>query len=311
MIMNFYRCAIQFAKIIKDNDKVKEMLEIYKKIKLLKKDSMYYYFFDLIEMKKAYNFYAPNISLQIINQIYNNRDFKLITEETCKTIINNEDIKKFVKISTEINELVNREVLALFDVEEFKRTGNFNYICNQFSENLGYIGFIENLKLLQGKGNELNMYCKEREKLVEPHVKIFPIKNMNSEFLEKVYGLSISKEVIESYERFNLLLYIIEKIIFCEVYDNVVYIKEGDVKIIENNNKFNIEYIKLECNNEKLLLKHFPLIIFDDKYLFPYIQVTNFQKNNFKITYDCFCCNIKKQNSMLDISIIESLDLFN
>ena len=35
--MNFYRCAIQFAKIIKDNDKVKEMLEIYKKIKLLKK----------------------------------------------------------------------------------------------------------------------------------------------------------------------------------------------------------------------------------------------------------------------------------
>ena len=40
--------------------------------------------------------------------------------------------------------------------------------------------FIENLKLLQGKGNELNMYCKEREKLVEPHVKIFPIKNMNS-----------------------------------------------------------------------------------------------------------------------------------
>ena len=84
--MNLYECILQVSNCIKDKEEIKELIEKYKKVKKLKQDIKYSFFFSLLEEKEFYNFFAPNISMQIINSIYNHNDFKIMSKEVCENI---------------------------------------------------------------------------------------------------------------------------------------------------------------------------------------------------------------------------------
>lgn len=306
--MNLYECIFQVSNCIKEREEVKELIEKNKKVKELKQDIKYNAFFLFNEGKEFYNFFAPNISLQIVNNIYKNSDFKIISKEECELILNNKDIKDFVKISTHVNEIVTKEIMNMYTPNEQKGDLKITYIYNRLSEKLGYIGVLENLKLIAGKGEELERYYKERNKIIEPSIKLFPIHKFDNEFLKKVYEQDVSKQCIEAFERFNIILYIIERIIYCNVYDKILYLKRENVKFIDETEKYNIFYKKMLINNVEILFNHFPILVLDDDYYFPYSEQCDLLNGD--STIKSFSCKLNDKNSLLNLSIINTIDLF-
>ena len=306
--MNLYECILQVSNCIKDKEEIKELIEKYKKVKKLKQDIKYSFFFSLLEGKEFYNFFAPNISMQIINSIYNHNDFKIMSKEVCELIINNQDIREYVKTSTQVNKIVSQEIMSLFSPKELKGDSKKVYVYNRLSEKLGYIGALENLKKLVGKGNEIENYSKERKKIVEPSIKLFPIYKFNDEFLKKVYELNISKEVINVFEKFNLMLYIIERIIYCNIYDKILYMENKDVKILDENEKLNMVYKKMLINDARLIFSHFPILVLEDNYYFPYSINVELMKG--EATIESFTSKLEGKNALLNLSITDTIELF-
>lgn len=306
--MNLYECILQVSNCIKDKEEIKELIEKYKKVKKLKQDIKYSFFFSLLEGKEFYNFFAPNISMQIINSIYNHNDFKIMSKEVCELIINNQDIREYVKTSTQVNKIVSQEIMSLFSPKELKGDSKKVYVYNRLSEKLGYIGALENLKKLVGKGKEIENYSKERKKIVEPSIKLFPIYKFNDEFLKKVYELNISKEVINVFEKFNLMLYIIERIIYCNIYDKILYMENKDVKILDENEKLNMVYKKMLINDARLIFSHFPILVLEDNYYFPYSINVELMKG--EATIESFTSKLEGKNALLNLSITDTIELF-
>lgn len=306
--MNLYECILQVSNCIKDKEEIKELIEKYKKVKKLKQDIKYSFFFSLLEGKEFYNFFAPNISMQIINSIYNNNDFEIMSKEVCELIINNQDIREYVKTSTQVNKIVSQEIMSLFSPKELKGDSKKVYVYNRLSEKLGYIGALENLKKLAGKGKEIENYSKERKKIVEPSIKLFPIYKFNDEFLKKVYELNISKEVINVFEKFNLMLYIIERIIYCNIYDKILYMENKDVKILDENEKLNMVYKKMLINDARLIFSHFPILVLEDNYYFPYSINVELMKG--EATIESFTSKLEGKNALLNLSITDTIELF-
>ena len=306
--MNLYECILQVSNCIKDKEEIKELIEKYKKVKKLKQDIKYSFFFSLLEGKEFYNFFAPNISMQIINSIYNHNDFKIMSKEVCELIINNQDIREYVKTSTQVNKIVSQEIMSLFSPKELKGDPKKVYVYNRLSEKLGYIGALENLKKLSGKGKEIENYSKERKKIVEPSIKLFPIYKFNDEFLKKVYELNISKEVINVFEKFNLMLYIIERIIYCNIYDKILYMENKDVKILDENEKLNMVYKKMLINDARLIFSHFPILVLEDNYYFPYSINVELMKG--EATIESFTSKLEGKNALLNLSITDTIELF-
>lgn len=308
--MNLYESISQVSNCIKEKGEVKELLEKYKKVRELRNDVKYIYFFSLIDGKEFYGFFAPNISMQIINNVYKNSDFEIISKEICELIINNEDIKEYVQVSTKVCEIITQEIVSLFNPQNFKGNAKTVYAYNKLSEKLGYIGFIDNLKVLNGKGKELDIYFKERNKIVDEGAKVFPISKFNNEFLNEIYNLNVSKEVVDSIEKLNLILYIIERIIYCDIYDKLIYIKSENISIIDKKEKSNIINQEMQVNNEELLFKHFPILILENNYYFLYSEQIKYSKEETTIKCKCFSCKFEEKNALVKLSITDTVELF-
>ena len=308
--MNLYESILQVSNCIKEKGEVKELLEKYKKVRELRNDVKYIYFFSLIDGKEFYGFFAPNISMQIINNVYKHSDFEIISKEICELIINNEDIKEYVQVSTKVCEIITQEIVSLFNPQNFKGNAKTVYAYNKLSEKLGYIGFIDNLKVLNGKGKELDIYFKERNKIVDEGAKVFPISKFNNEFLNEIYNLNVSKEVVDSIEKLNLILYIIERIIYCDIYDKLIYIKSENISIIDKKEKSNIINQEMQVNNEELLFKHFPILILENNYYFLYSEQIKYSKEGTTIKCKCFSCKFEEKNALLKLSITDTVELF-
>lgn len=276
--MNLYDSVLQVSNCIKARKEIQELIDKYNKIKLLKNDIKYSFFFSLIEGKEFYHFFAPNISMQIISNIYKNNDFEIMPKQSCELITNNEDIKQYVQISTQVSEIVTHEIVSFFSPQEFKGDIKTVYAYNKLSEKLGYIGFIENLKIMIRKGKKLELYFKERNKIVEEGSKMFPIHKFDDKFLKEVYALNFSQETVDSIEKFNLILFIIEKIIYCNIYDKILYIKNENITIINKNEKANMIYQEMKIDENNLIFKHFPILVLENNYYFPYSQEIKFAK---------------------------------
>lgn len=307
--MNLYDYILRVSNYIKEEREIQELIESFKEIEMLKNDIKYNIFFSIIESKECYGFFAPNISMQIISNVYKNNDFKIIPKDACELILNNESIKKYVKISTKVNEIITNKITSLFNTQEFKGVAKETYSYNALSEKLGNIGFLANLKIMTGKGEEIQTYFKERNKIIEEGAKVLPINKIDNNFLETIYKLNISKEAIESIERFNLLLYLIERIIYCNVYEEILYIQNDKLKVLEEIEKSNIIYKEMIIDDNRLYIKNFPILIINNQYYFPYSKQIKLGKET-TIKCKCFSCNLDKKDALLNISIINTLDLF-
>ncbi len=306
--MNLYECILQFSNCIKEKEEVKELIEKYNKVIRLRKNIKYSFFFSFVDGKEFYHFFAPNVAMQIINNIYKANDFSIISKEICELIINNEDIKEYVRSSTKINEIVLQEIMSLFNSEDFKGDVKTVYKYNKLSEKLGYIGFIKNMRIMAGKGELLNKYFQERKKIIEESVKLFPIHGFNDEFLKSVYEQKITKELVDSVEKFNLVLYIIERMVYCNVYDKIIYLERENVKVVSETEKLNMIYKKFEINDDKFIFTHFPILTIDNNYYFPYSEQFELVKG--ESTFKCFTCKLGEKNALLDLSITDTIELF-
>lgn len=308
--MNLYEHILQVSNCIKQKQEVKELIKIYNEIKDLKKDIKYSFFFSIIDGKEFYNFFAPNISMQIISNVYKNNDFNIIPKEVCELIINNRSINKYIQISTKVNEIIIKEIMSFFNPQEFEEDFKIKYEYNRLSEKLGYIGFIENLKIMTGKGKELEMYFKKRNLLIEEGLKVFPINKFDDEFFNEIYKLGISKETVDSIEKFNLILYIIERIIYCNIYDKIIVIKNENIKVINEKEKLNMIYKEMVISNNELLLKNFPILILEEDYYFLYSKKIEFRDQNITIQVKSFSCKLNERNELGKLSIIDTVELF-
>lgn len=306
--MNLYESILQVSNCIKEKEEVKELIEKYKKVIQLRKNIKYSFFFSFVDGKEFYHFFAPNVAMQIINNIYISNDFSIISKEICELIINNEDIKQYVKSSTEINEMVLKEIMSLFNSENFEGDVKTVYKYNKLSEKLGYIGFINNMKIMAGKGELLNTYLQERKKIIAESIKLFPIHGFNDDFLKRVYGQKIPKELVDSFEKFNLILYIIERIIYCNVYDKIIYLEKENIKVISEKEKLNMVCKNFKFNNTKLIFEHFPILAIDNNYYFSYSEQFELVKE--EAIFKCFTCKLEEKNALLNLSIIDTIELF-
>lgn len=306
--MNLYDCILQFSNCIKEKDEVKELIEKYKKVIQLRKNVKYSFFFSFVDGKEFYHFFAPNVAMQIINNIYKANDFSIISKEVCELIINNEDIKQYVKSSTEINEMILKEIMSLFNSEDFKGDVKTVYKYNKLSEKLGYIGFINNMRIMAGKGELLNKYFQERKKIIEESIKLFPIHGFNDDFLKNVYKQKIPKELVDSVEKFNLVLYIIERMIYCNVYDKIIHLEKEKIKVISEKEKLNMIYKNFRFNDTKLIFEHFPILEIDNNYYFSYSEQFELVKE--EAIFKCFTCKLEEKNALLNLSITDTIELF-
>ncbi len=306
--MNLYENILEVANCIKKSPEVEKLIEQNNKVNELRKNVKYCFFFSFVDGKEFNNFFAPNIAMQIINNIYNSEDFSIISEEICKLIINNEDIKKYVNISTKINQIVTEEIMSLFNPLDFKGEVNKVYKYNRLSEKLGYIGFITNMKTMVNNGEALKNYFNERKSIIEESIKLFPIHGFNNEFLKKVYEKKITKELVDSVEKFNLILYMIERIIYCNVYGKIFKLEKKEIKEITETEKLNMIYKKFEINNIDSILGHFPVFIIDNEYYFSYSE--EFELIKGKSTFECFTAKLVEKNSLLNLSITDTIELF-
>lgn len=306
--MNLYENILQVANCIKEREEVQELIEKHKKVNKLRENIKYSFFFSLVAGKEFYHFFAPNIAIQIINNIYKHNDFTIISKEVCELIINNEDIKEYVNSSTKVNEIVLKEIMSLFNSEDFKENIKMAYKYNKLSEKLGYIGFITNMKVMAGKGALLEKYFQERKKIIEESAKLFPIHGFDEKFLKNVYEQGITKELVDSIEKFNLVLFIIEKMIYCNVYDNILYIENKNTKVVSETEKLNMINKKFFINNPKIIIKHFPILIIDNNYYFPYSEQFELVKG--EATIKCFTCKLEEKDDLLKLSITDTIDLF-
>ena len=73
--MNLYESILQFSNCIKEKEEVKELIEKYNKVIRLRKNIKYSFFFSFVYGIEFYHFFAPNVAMQIINNIYKANDF--------------------------------------------------------------------------------------------------------------------------------------------------------------------------------------------------------------------------------------------
>ena len=309
--MNLYQKILEIAKSLKKHDIIKDLLEIYEEIKILKSDMRYYGFFGLNDAKNLYHFYSPNIAFQTIEYCLKNEQFDAVSEEQCNLILNDKTIKKYVDISTQANDLVMKELLSIFEISTIKNTSIENYIYNTTSEEIGYIGFIDNTKIFGEMKQQLTKYIEERKKIVDPNITLFPIKGFDKQFIEKMNELDINNNVIDAYEKYNIVFHTIIKIIYSFIYDDIYTINSEEINILKAKTKGKIKILEFEITNLKFLtVTSFPIFILKETFYFSYETIHKIEKNNAKTTYKCFACELDEKDSLLNMCVIDAATLF-
>lgn len=303
--MNIYNLIIKISQYYKnDNDIINEYNESYKKLQDLRKDMKYYTFFGLVDANSSYYFYAPNVALQIIENIVHTKDYKdIFTEDNCKRIINNDLIKEYVINSTKVNELIINITKKIFiSLEDFNNSKE-NYIYNKCSDELGYIGFGKLLQSFNNSKDLLDTYEKEREKTIHGANFVFPFGILKNGLYQEYEQKENYKETVKNYENFNIILSVINLILFSQLCNKTIEIKKEDIEILTTKQKNNVQKIKFKINNSMLLASSPCLFIIDDELYFSFSKTIHFENNTTDITCECFKINFDKKDSLYDFSI--------
>lgn len=303
--MNIYKHIINVAEYSKkDNNIINEYLDLSDKLEELRNDMNYYTFFGLVDAKSSYYFYAPNIALQIIKDVHKKKNYKdLFTEENCNRIINNDLIKKFVESSTKVNELIINITKKIFLSLEESTNSEENYIYNKCSDELGYIGFGKLIKNFSNKGKFLDNYDKEREKIIHGANFIFPIQILKNGLYQDFEAREDYKEVVRNYENFNIMLTIINIILFSYLCDKIIELKKSDYSILNSKKKNNVQKLEIQLNNLIFLANSPFVIIIEEKIYFMLSKNIKLEKGKTEVTYECFNINFDEKDSLLNFSI--------
>lgn len=303
--MNIYKNIINIANYYtKDNKIIKEYIDLSNKLQELKKDINYYAFFGLVDANSSYYFFAPNVALQIIKNIKEKKDFKEpFTESNCNKIIKNEIINKYVETTTKVNELVGNITKKIFVSLDEAITSEKNYIYNRCSDELGYIGFGKLIQNFSNFGKLLENYDKEREKVIHGAKFIFPITILKNGLYQEFERKDEYKEVIRNYENFNIMLTIINTILFSCLCDKIIELKKSDIKILSSKRKENVYKMEFILNNDNLLINSPFIIIIENELYFVLSKRIKFENGKAEITCESFNINFEKKDSLFNFSI--------
>lgn len=303
--MNIYKNIINVAEYSKkDNNVINEYLDLSNKLEKLRNDMNYYAFFGLVDAKSSYYFYAPNVALQIIENVHKKKDYKdFFTKENCNRIINNELIKKFVESSTKVNELIINITKKIFLSLEESTNSEENYIYNKCSEELGYIGFGKLIKNFSNKSKFLDNYDKEREKIIHGANFIFPIQILKNGLYQDFEAMVEYKETVRNYENFNIMLTIINILLFSYLGGKILNLKKGDYSILSSKKKNNVQKLEILLNNAIFLVKSPFVFTIEENLYFMLSKTIKYEKGKTEISCECFNINFDEKDSLLNFSI--------
>ena len=152
---------------------------------------------------------------------------------------------------------------------------------------------------------------KERKKIVDPNITLFPIKGFDKQFIEKMNELDINNNVIDAYEKYSIVFHTIIKIIYSYIYDDIYTINSEEINILKAKTKGKIKILEFEITNLKFLtVTSFPIFILKETFYFSYETIHKIEKNNAKTTYKCFVCELDEKDSLLNMSVIDAATLF-
>lgn len=298
---------LNFSNCIKESNNAKELLKAYSEIIKLRKEQKYHDFFELIDMSSYYYFLAPNRALKIIENCEKNEDYKIITKETCDSVLANRDIKAFSDASLKFHEWIFKEIVSMFSLDLCKNDYKEQNVYNNVVEFFGYIGLFNEIKKLNKEKDEVNKYSAVRDNLIPKETMIFPISGLS---LDEIHKANISDDLVESVEKFNLIFLLMNRIIYDNIYDLITIISKSDIEIKKVKMKNNIKYFEFESQSIDLMLKKFPVIILNNDILFSYSISHNILKDKFKNTLRCYTFDFSELDSLAKMSIIKTLDLF-
>lgn len=301
--MNIYKLIIDVSNYYKkDNNLIKKYNKISNEVYELRNDAKYYSFFGLIDSYKSYYFFAPNISLQIIKNLLKQNKHDVISKEECELIIQNKSIKEYVEISNEINNMtieITKRILVSFDDSS---NSEENYSYNKCADELGFIGFGKLLHKFSNSGKLLSEYDCERSKIIHESAFVFPIEILKNGLYQKYENKSEYIEIVKSYENFNIMLTIINILLFTNLCNKLIDIS-NDVEILSTSQKNNVKRITIKSKKIELLNGYPYVVIIKDKIYFVLSKTINFGNGNFDITCNCFTINFDKKDSLLNFSI--------
>lgn len=81
-----------------------------------------------------------------------------------------------------------------------------------------------------------------------------------------------------------------------------------DVKILDENEKLNMVYKKMLINDARLIFSHFPILVLEDNYYFPYSINVELMKG--EATIESFTSKLEGKNALLNLSITDTIELF-
>lgn len=304
--MNLYNYIIEIVdNYKKDSLILKEYYDIKNEIKELKNDFTYSLFFQLADSYVNNYFYAPNIALQIYNQKHQKKEgYEFLSEENCKRVISNETIKKYVELSTKLNQDIFREINKMLSPFDIPKNSKDNYLYNKFYDELGYLGFGKVLSNYVCCKKDIDDYILERNKYIKEGEFIFPYKIISIDYFSNKLVENNRNNIFNSFESINMILSIIN-ILFYAILDNkIIFLEKNDIKILKTKNKSNVKTIKFTTSNIDFLFG-FPLIIKIDDDIF-FTQETSIQlgKTN-ETTCKCIKIDFSERESLAIFSVLD------
>ncbi len=304
--MNLYNYIIEIInKYKKESVFLKDYYEIKNEINELKQDFTYSLFFQLAD-GHAYNyFYAPNVALQLYSQMGQKKEEdEFISRESCRKILSNKAIKKYVDLSTKVNTEIFEKIQNMLSPFDKPKNSKDNYLYNKFYNELGYLGFGRILNNCANFKDNIEEYIMERNKYIKEGEFIFPYNIISKDYFIDKLEENNRNNIFNSFENFNILFAIINILFYAILDDKVLYLEKSNIKILKSKNKNNVKILKFSTSNIKFLFG-FPLIIKIDEDIF-FTQNTSTQlgeKN--ETTCECVKLNFSEKMSLSSFSILD------
>ncbi len=304
--MNLYNYIIEIINNYKKESLIlKDYYDIKDEIIELKKDFTYSSFFQLSNRYTRNCFYAPNIALQIYNQIVQKKEYNdFISRENCRKILSNESIKKYVNLSTKINtEIIEKtqNILSPFDKQKNSKD---NYLYNKLYDELGYIGFGRILNNYASCKDNIEEYIMERNKYIKEGEFIFPYDIISIDYFIDKLEKNNRNNIFNYFERFNIILSIINTLFYAILDDKILCLEKSNIKILKMKNKNNVKTLTFSTSNPEFLFE-FPLVIKIDEDIFFTRKTSTQLMGKNETTCTCIKIDFSEENSLSNFSILD------
>ncbi len=304
--MNLYKYIIEIINNYKKESLVlKDYYDIKHEINELKKDFTYSLFFQLADDLANNYFYAPNIAMQLYKQKEQKKEYdEILSEESCRKILSNETIKKYVDLSTKVNTEIFEKIQKMLSPFDKTKNSKDNYLYNKFYDELGYLGFGKVLNNFASGKDNIDEYIMERNKYIRESTFIFPYNIISADYFIDKLEENNRNNIFNSFESINIIYTIIHILFYAILDDKIVYLEKSNIKILKTRSKNNIKKIKFSNSSIEFLLG-FPLIvkINDDIFFTQEVNMQFGEKN--ETTCECIKLDFSEKEALSIFSILD------